>query len=50
MTARRGAHTQKASDRQNHVRLLAVACHQQVVNLADRFVRIVGDAIFGGVP
>src|SRR5664280_615113 len=39
-----GAHAQETTDRQNGVWLLAVACHQQVVNLADRLVRTVDDA------
>jgi len=39
-----GAHAQKAADRQNRVWLLAVACYKEIVNLADRFFRIVDDA------
>ena len=36
-------HAQKATDRQNSVWLLAVTCHEEVVNLADCLVRIVDD-------
>src|SRR4029078_5240745 len=35
------AHAQETTDRQNSVWLLAVACHQEVVNLADSFVCVV---------
>ena len=38
-----GAHAEEATDRQNGVWSLPVACHKEVVNLADRFVRIVED-------
>jgi chaperonin GroEL len=38
------AHAKESTDRQNGVRLLAVACHKEVVNLADRLVRTIEDA------
>jgi hypothetical protein len=38
------AHAKESTDRQNSVWLLAVACHKEVVNLADRFVRTIEDA------
>jgi hypothetical protein len=38
------AHVQETTDRQNSAWLLAVACHQEVVNLADSFVCVVKDA------
>ena len=38
-----GPHAQEAADRQNDVWLLAVTCHKEIINLADRFVRIVED-------
>src|ERR1700742_101156 len=39
-----GAHTQEATDRQNGVWILAITRHKEVVDLADRFIRLVDDA------
>src|ERR1700726_1903454 len=40
-----GAHAEESTDREHYIRLLAVTRHQEVVNLADRFVRTVEDAV-----
>src|SRR6185312_16562487 len=39
-----GPHAEETSDRQNYVWLLAVARHQEIVNLANRLVGIIDDA------
>jgi len=37
------ADSYKAADRKDRVRLLSVACHKEIVNLPDRFVRVIED-------